>query len=331
MKLKNKHILVVGGAGFIPSHFVDLISKTNKVRVLDDFSNGEKVNLEEAMQTGNVEIVKGDIRDSKAVEKAMKGIEVVFNFAAKGVRESINSPMPVHEVNALGALNVYMGAHAQKVQRFIHISSSEIYGSAEYVPMDEKHPLNPETVYGASKLVGEQYGLAYFRTYHLPVIVIRPFNTYGPRSHFAGPYGEVIPRFVIRALNNMPPMVFGKGDQTRDFTYVKDTAKGILKASENDELVGQIINIAFGKERSINEVAQIVLKELGKENLEIVYQEERPGDVMRHYADVSKAKKMLNYEAKTPLEKGVKEYVKWLKKQDIDLKKALKTITDRNW
>jgi UDP-glucose 4-epimerase len=331
MKIKNKNILVTGGAGFIASHFVDLVCPDNKVRILDDFSNGEKENLKDALKSHNVQIVEGDIRNADTVKKSMRNIDVVFHFAAKGVRESINNPMPVHEVNALGALNLYMAAFEKKVERFIHISSSEIYGTAEYVPMDEKHPLNPETVYGASKLVGEFYGRAYNRTHQMPVTVIRPFNTYGPRSHFAGPYGEVIPRFVIRALNNKPLIIFGNGKQTRDFTYVKDTARGILQAAESDKLIGEIINIAYGKERSINEVAKIILAELGKKDLEVIREEGRPGDVLRLYADVTKAKKILKYEAKTSLEEGIKEYIQWLKEQDIDLKDALKQVANRNW
>ncbi len=331
MGIKNKKILVTGGAGFIGSHLVDKLVKENKVVAIDNFSIGSEKNLEQAKKSGNLKIIKGDITDLPTVKKTMSDIDVVFHLAALGVRESINDPFPVQQVNALGTLNLLFEARKNNVEKFIHVSSSEVYGTAKHIPMNEEHPLNPETVYGASKLAGEQYALAYFRTYGFPTVVIRPFNTYGSRSHFEGPYGEVIPRFVIRALNNLPPIIFGDGTQTRDFTYVDDTVDGIFKVSQSDKLVGDIINIAYGKERSINEVARIVLKTLGKANLKIIYQKSRPGDVKRHFADIKKAKKILHFNPKIYLEEGIVQYVEWLKKEKINTKQELKKIEERNW
>ncbi len=172
---------------------------------------------------------------------------------------------------------------------------------------------------------------SFYRSFNMPISIVRPFNTYGSRSHFEGPYGEVIPRFVIRALNNLPPIIFGDGTQTRDFTYVDDTVDGIFKVSQSDKLVGDIINIAYGKERSINEVARIVLKTLGKANLKIIYQKSRPGDVKRHFADIKKAKKILHFNPKIYLEEGIVQYVEWLKKEKINTKQELKKIEERNW
>lgn len=331
MRIKNKKILVTGGAGFIGSHLVDELVKENKVRVIDNFSIGSEKNLEQAKKSRNLKIIRGDITDLPTVKKAISDIDIVFHLAALGVRESINDPFSVHQVNALGTLNLLLEARKNNIERFIYVSSSEVYGTANYVPMDENHPLNPETIYGASKLAGEMYAFSYFRTYRFPSVVIRPFNTYGLRSHFEGPYGEVIPRFVIRALNNLPPIVFGDGRQTRDFTYVTDTVDGIVSASQNDKLVGEVVNIAYGKERRINEVAQIVLKTLGKTHLKIIYQEKRPGDVKRHFADTKKAKKLLKFSAKIPLEKGIARYIEWLSKEKIDTKQALEKIEERNW
>lgn len=331
MKLKNKKILVTGGAGFIGSHFVDKVVENNKVIVIDDYSSGEEENLKAAERSNNLISIRGDIRNLEILGKMMKGVDIVFHFATRCVRESINNPMLVHDVNALGALNLYIEAHKNKIERFIHISSSEVYGSASYVPMDENHPLKPETIYGASKLAGELYGRAYFRTHKLPVTVIRPFNTYGPRSHFAGPYGEVIPRFVIRAINDLPPIIFGDGKQTRDFTYVGDTVEGILKASEEDSLVGDVVNIAHGEERTIVKIANIVLEALRKKSLGVEYQEGRPGDVLRHFASIQKAKERLGFKPKVELEEGIRKYIEWIKNQNIDIKKALKKVQDRNW
>lgn len=331
MKIKNKKVLVTGGAGFIGSHLVDQLSKNNKVVVVDDFSIGLRENLNNAIKSKNIKIIKEDIRNQEAMKKITKGIEIIFHLAALGVRASLRDPFPVHEVNASGALSVYNAALFNNIERFIHISSSEVYGSAISIPMGESHEVNPTTVYGASKLAGEFYGLSFYRTYKLPVIIVRPFNTYGPRSHFEGVYGEVIPRFVIRALNNLPPIIFGNGKQTRDFTFVKDTVKGILLAGEEEKLIGEVVNIAYGRERSIKEAAEIVLKELDKRNLGVIYQKKRPGDVKRHYADTTMAKKMLGFEAKTMLEEGVKHYINWIKSSNVDFKKALKQIQDRNW
>ena len=331
MIFKNKKILVTGGAGFIGSHLVDVFVKNNNVIVIDDFSIGSEENLKLSKKSGNLKIIRGDIRDLPTVTKAMAGIDIVFHLAATGVRESLNNPFLVHQINVLGSLNLLFEAQKNNVERFVHISSSEVYGSASYIPMDEDHPLNPETIYGASKLAGEKYAFSYFRTYHFPTMVIRPFNTYGPRSHFEGPYGEVIPRFVIRALNNLPPIIFGDGEQTRDFTYVEDTVEGIIRASQEESLIGETVNIAFGKERSIKEVVEIVLKTLRKKNLKPVYQEKRPGDVRRHFADTRKAKKILKFSAKTTLEEGIKKYLDWFLKQNFNTKKLLKEIEEKNW
>ncbi len=331
MIIKNKKILVTGGAGFIGSHLVDKLAENNKVMGVDDFSLGTRENLKNAIATDNVRIEKENICNFERMNILMKDTDIVFHLAAQCVRKSFRDPQIVHDVNAGGALSLYRAALANKIKRVVHISSSEAYGSAITIPMNENHPLNPTTVYGASKLAGELYGIAYWRSYNFPVIVIRPFNTYGPHSHFEGPYGEVIPRFVIRALNNRPPIIFGDGNQTRDFTYVEDTVNGMIAAAEEDRLIGEVVNIAFGKERSINEVAKIILQELERQDLKAIYQKNRPADVLRHYADTKKAKKILNFQAKIPLEKGIVKYIKWLKEQKLDMKKALGQIKEKNW
>src|SRR5262249_17766275 len=158
------------------------------------------------------------------------------------------NPMANHEVNARGALLLLGEAHRGRVSRFVHVSSSEVYGTARHVPMDEDHPCYPETVYGAAKLAGEAYARAYHQTCRLPTVVVRPFNNFGPRSHFEGDAGEVIPRFAVWALNGRPPVIFGDGSQTRDFIYVAETARWLCRLAECDTLVGQTVNLASGRE-----------------------------------------------------------------------------------
>jgi UDP-glucose 4-epimerase len=198
--------------------------------------------------------------------------------------------------------------------------------------MDEQHPLNPTTVYGASKAASEQYALAYWRSYGLPVVVVRPFNTYGPREPSEGKRAEVIPKFVMRAMAGLQPVVFGNGDQTRDFTWVEDSARGIISAAECDQLVGDCVNIARGQEVSILSVCELVLEKLGRQDLKPLYLDDgRPGDVDRHYADISKAQRLLGFSPSVDLESGLDRYVQWVEAQDPDLEAWVKQDKTRNW
>lgn len=244
-QLAGKRVLVTGGAGFIGSHLVDALGDSH-LRVLDDFSTGHAANLAHHGENSQVEIVRGDIRDAAAVAAAMQGVDVVFHLACRGVRHSIGNPRESHDVNAGGTLNLLEQARRAGVKRFVHVSSSEAYGTARYAPMDEHHPCFPETVYGAAKLAGEAYARAYHQTYGLPTVVVRPFNNFGPRSHFEGDSGEVIPRFAVWALCGKPPVIFGDGLQTRDFIYVAETAAWLCRIAECDPLIGQTVNLGSG-------------------------------------------------------------------------------------
>lgn len=331
MKIQNMKILVTGGAGFIGSHLVDELAKSNHVVILDDFSSGEQENIVHHTGKGNVEIITGDIRDKDLLFNVTKNIDVIYHLAVQCLRVSIKDPGLVHEVNVSGTLNLLKASLEHSISRFIYISSSEVYGTAQQAPMSEKHPLEPITIYGASKLAGELYTLAYFRTYGLKTMVVRPFNTYGPREHLQGAYGEVIPRFVLRLLNNKPPVIFGDGTQTRDFTYVSDTVKGIIMASECDSMIGQTVNIARGQEISIKELALKIANKLGKKNIKSVYEQKRPGDVIRHYADISKAKKLFDFNPEIDIETGIGFFIDWFYSKKYDVSALLKQEVIFNW
>lgn len=324
-------VLVTGGAGFIGSHLVDELAKNNHVVILDDFSSGEQENIVHHAGKGNVEIITGDIRDKDLLFNIAKNIDVVYHLAVQCLRVSIKNPDVTHEVNVTGTLNLLKASLENSLKRFIYVSSSEVYGTALHVPMNETHTCEPTTVYGASKLAGELYALAYFRTYGLESMVVRPFNTYGPREHLQGVYGEVIPRFVLRILNNMPPVIFGDGTHTRDFTYVSDTVKGIVMASECDSMIGQAVNIARGQEVSINELAVMIANKLGKKDIKPVYEQKRPGDVIRHYADISKANKLFDFSPEIDIEKGIGLFIDWFHSKKYDVSSLLKQEIVFNW
>jgi|WetSurMetagenome_2_1015567.scaffolds.fasta_scaffold00689_9 UDP-glucose 4-epimerase len=332
MTISSRNILVTGGAGFIGSHLVGrLIAAGNRVTVLDNLSSGTKDNLKNHLENKNLTFVEGDVRDRKLLITLTKSIDIAYHLAVQCLRVSINNPEINHEVNATGTLNLCMACLENNVNRFIYVSSSEVYGTAITIPMSEDHPLRPMTVYGASKAAGELYTLAYHKTYGLNSMVIRPFNSYGPRSHFEGAYGEVIPKFVLRLLNNLPPVIFGNGEQTRDFIFVTDIVKGMLLASECDEMIGQAVNIARGREVSINMLAEIIAKELGKSEIRPSYQAARPGDVTRHYAAATKANKMFGFTADTDIEDGIRKYIHWFLSQGYDYKTLLKLDRVINW
>ena len=209
--------LVTGGAGFIGSHLTDHLARLGcRVTVLDNLVNGRRENLAEALSTGRVELVVGDITDAATCERIVPGHDVVFHLACLGVRASLHDPFSNHQVNALGSLNLLAAARRAGTPRFVYVSTSEVYGKALTFPLTESATTWPTTVYGGSKLAGEHYAAAYHECYGLPVIRIRPFNNYGPRAHFEGDSGEVIPRFMLRALAGQAPVVFGDGSHTRE-------------------------------------------------------------------------------------------------------------------
>jgi UDP-glucose 4-epimerase len=322
--------LVTGGAGFIGSELVrQLVAQGHRVLVVDNLVNGKRANLEGV--PGDWELAAEDILDLDAMRRLVSQADVVLHLACLGVRHSIHHPRENHEVNATGTLGLLTVAREAGVKRFVHVSSSEVYGTAETVPMTEEHPLRPTTVYGASKLAGEAYARAFGTTYGLPTVVVRPFNTYGPRSHHEGDSGEVIPRFMLSLMAGRPAVIFGDGSQTRDFTHVSDTAAGILAAGFEDAALGRTLNLGSGSETSVRELADVIAGVLGRGSPEIVHEERRPGDVQRHLASPDLAARLIGYKAAIPLADGLAGLREWYATLGEPVEQLLRRATTRNW
>ena len=331
MNIQGKTYLVTGGAGFIGSELSRQLQAAGaSVRIVDNLANGHRENVAEIL-TPTCSLHVTDIRDLEAMQTLLAGCDGVFHLACLGVRHSIHSPMENHEVNATATLNLLRLAREAGVPRFVYVSSSEVYGTAQSVPQPEEHPTYPMTVYGAAKLAGECYTRAYHRTYDYPTVVIRPFNSYGPRSHHEGDSGEVIPKFLLRTLAGKPMVIFGDGSQTRDFTFVSDTARGILEAGLADSTVGETINIGSGFEIPIRELADEVRRVTGRPDALIIHEADRPGDVLRLYSDTSKAHRLIGFAPRVTLREGLTELLAWYQAQGHTPEEMLRTEIVKNW
>jgi len=327
----SSRILVTGGAGFIGSHLVEhLVGLGVDVVVLDNFRNGRRENLR-FPNTELLEIIEGDIVDSSTCRRAMRGIDTVFHLACLGVRHSLHSPVENHQVNALGSLNVLEAARAANVTRFVYVSTSEIYGRAREFPITENCTPWPLTVYGSSKLAGEHYARSYFECYQLPVVCVRPFNNYGPRSHFEGDSGEVIPRFILRALAGQPPVIFGDGGHTRDFLFVKDCAATLEAIAAEDALIGEVVNLGYGEEIRIDTLAQAVLEVTGRTDLKPIYEAPRPADVPKLWVDTTKLRRAINYCPKVSLRDGIGLTLEYFRTIYGENPAVLEQIQTKNW
>ncbi len=342
---------VTGGAGFIGSSLVRVLLKAGAdVVAYDNLATGKLENLDGAAdeagrgvsgQSDALRFVHGDIRDREKLARVLAGADYVFNLACLGVRHSIHSPFENLDVNARGTLSVLAEARAAGVKRLVHVSTSEVYGTAKTVPMTEEHPTDPHTVYGASKLDGECCARAFFRCYATPVVVVRPFNAYGPRSHSEGDSGEAIPRFLVRALNGKAPIIFGDGSQTRDFTHVYDTAAALARAAVAPSIEGETFNVGAGAEIRIDELARTVVEavveavgphEHGGRGLQVEHIEARPGDVLRLFADSSKSAQKLSHRSSVSLTDGLRDLAERLRALGPEALRAMdQAIVVRNW
>lgn len=297
-------VLVTGGAGFIGSHLVKALLRAGHfVRVLDNFSTGSMDNIVDVAR--DVEIVVGDVRDYSVVEKCVRGVDVVIHLAALiDVAESIERPDLYFEVNVIGTHNIAKACRGVNV--LIFASSSSVYGDPLKIPIPEDHLLSPRSPYAASKAAGEALIQAFSSIYGYRPIILRIFNVYGPKQSRA--YAGVVIEFIRRVLRREPPIIYGDGEQTRDFIHISDVIDAIMKAM-NIERARGVFNIGSGKAVTINQLAKLILKTLNREDLKPVYAPPRPGDIKHSIADITKSRKILGFEPKISLEEGIKTLI----------------------
>ena len=308
LNYNEKRILVTGGAGFIGSEVVSqLIKKNAMVTVIDNFSFGKKQYLP---KKNNLKIIEGDITDEKVVSRAVKDQEFVIHLAALPfIPDSFHYPANFFNVNAIGTVNLlWKSIQSKTVTRFIHISTSEVYGTAQHVPMDENHPTAPHSTYAVSKLAGDRVAFTLHKENGFPVVIIRPFNSYGPQ--YTQPY--IIPEIMNQLLIGNKELMLGNIDATRDFTYVSDTANAIIRSLDSKKAVGEIINVGSGNEISIRDLAFKISK-VAKKKIKIRHDEsrERPYDVNRLICNNKKASKLLGWKPKINMDQGLKKLFQW--------------------
>jgi len=316
----RKRVLVTGGAGFIPSNVIrHLLEATpHEVVSLDALTYaGNLENLADVLAHPRLAFVHGDIRDRGLVRELVSGVDVIVNAAAEShVAKSIeDGASEFVRTNVEGTQILLDAIRETPVERFVLISSSEVYGTAERAPMDEEHPLNPRSPYAGTKAGADRLAYSYFVTYGLPVVIVRPFNNYGPRQHPE----KVVPRFVTQALSDEPLTIHGDGHASRDWLYVLDDAEAIEAVVEAplEDVAGEVFNVATGVDVSVAEVARLVLELLGRPPDLVRHLDERPGQVDRHVGSTEKAERVLGWRARTAFEDGLERTVAWYRDNEV--------------
>lgn len=307
-------VLVTGGAGFIGSSLVeDLISQDYNVRVLDNFDTGRMENL--SGLENRIELIKGDIRDMELVKNAVKGVDYISHQAAlPSMLKSIEEPIPTTEVNILGTLNILLAARDSGVQRIVYASSSSVYAGIDGLPKRESMKMIPTSPYGLTKIANEHYFKVFHDIYGLKSVGLRYFNVFGPKQDPKSDYAAVIPKFINLMMSDKRPPIYGDGEQTRDFTFVKDAAMVNIISFKAKGSNGNAYNIAGGKQTSVNDLVKKINEILGKD-IKPVYEKTRPGDPKYSEADISEAMKNLGYKPKYSFDEGLKLTVDWYLKR----------------
>ncbi len=302
--------LVTGGAGFIGSHIIEsLIEKGEKVRILDNFSTGKKENLSQFADS--LEIVEGDVRDPDSCRQAMKNVKYAIHLAAlHEVPRSVEQPLETHEINVTGILNTLVAARDAKVKRFVYASSSAVYGDSPVLPRSEEKVSPVSSPYAASKMAGEHYCGLFSSLYGLETASLRYFNVYGPRQDAASQYAGVIPKFVSALVSGTAPTIYGDGEQSRDFLYVKDCARATIAACNAVGISGGVMNIGTGLQTTVNQLCAFLQGILSRK-IPPVFGPPQPGDIRYDYADVSKANKYLSFRPEWDMHRGLEKTAEW--------------------
>jgi len=311
-RIADRRCLVTGGAGFIGSTIVDqlLDAGAAEIIVLDNFVRGSWHSLASAQASGKVKVVKGDICDAKLVDDLTAGMDFVFHKAALRITRCAEAPREAVDVLINGTVNVLEAAVHHKVKKVIAASSASVYGDPSYLPMDENHPFNNRTLYGAGKIACEQMLRAYYTMFGLPYVAFRYFNVYGPRMDMAGVYTEVLIRWLDAIEVNRPPLIFGDGTQSMDFVYVADVARANILAAQSD-VTDEVFNVGTGRQTSLRELCDLLIH-LTNSPMRPEYREARKvANVQARRATTEKASKLLGFEAKVSLADGLEELIRW--------------------
>jgi UDP-glucose 4-epimerase len=315
--MQAARVLITGGAGLIGSHIADLLVKqpVDEVVVLDNFVRGRLKNLEQALPTGRVRVVQGDIRDRELLARIMPGVDIVFHQAAIRITQCAEEPRLALEVLADGTFNVLEAAVQARVKKVVAASSASVYGLAEIFPTPEsQHPYGNRTLYGAAKVFNEGLLRSFHDMYGLDYVALRYFNVYGPRMDVHGAYTEVLIRWMERIAAGQPPLIFGDGQQSMDFVYAEDIARANLLAAEAP-LSDEVFNVASGVETSLNDLALTLLRVMGSDLRPDYGPERKVNAVPRRLADIRKAGELLGFEAKVGLEEGLQRLVQWWREE----------------
>jgi UDP-glucose 4-epimerase len=321
-QLAGARFLITGGAGMIGSTIADqlLDAGAAEVRVIDNFVRGNWSNLKRALAGGRLKVTEGDIRDAALVDRLTEGVDYVFHQAALRITRCAEAPREAVDVLMVGTLNVLEAAVHHKVKKIVAASSASVYGDPSYLPMDEAHPFNNLTIYGAGKIANEQMLGAYHTTSGLPYVALRYFNVYGPRMDTTGVYTEVLIRWFDAIDAGRPPLIFGDGEQSMDFVYVEDVARANLRAMESD--VTGVFNVGTGVQTTLNQLCNTVLKLTGS-RMKPEYRPARAAtNVSRRCSSTEKAERILGFRTRVSLEQGLKPLIDWRRSKDVKLAMA---------
>ena len=307
-------VLVTGGAGFIGSHIAATFAgRGARVRIIDDLSTGHQENLEEI--GGDIDFVRGSLNDGETLRRALEGVELVYHEAAiPSVPRSVDNPRETHRACVEATFSLLLAARECGVRRVVYAASSSAYGDQPTLPKTETMPPDPLSPYAAAKLFGEYYCQVFTRTYNLETVCLRYFNVFGPRQDPSSAYSGVISRFIDTLATGQTPVIYGDGEQSRDFTYVANVVEANLRAAETTSGIGQVINVANGERITLNELLDKLKQLMEHTEVQAEYREPRVGDVRHSLADITRARELLGYEPKVNLEEGLRHTIDWWKR-----------------